>query len=152
MSLTIVAVQRAAAELRSKLHKAMVVEGQAPPDSGGQRYPIRAKMKEKMPATSSGTEQAAIALSLWQTNFTRKEITLWLTDHSMAGASQVDWSCTTVKSVLELAPETCSDLEPLYCRTVEERRVRALLQARGEIHVAGGWATSGRAVRPDTHW
>ena len=45
-----------------------------------------------------------------------------------------------------------SDLEPLYSRTVEERRARALLQARGEIHVAGGWATSGRAVRPDTHW
>ena len=149
--LTIDALEKAAGELRSTLRKAMMVEGQAPPDSGGKRYPIRAKMKEKMPATISGTEQAAIALSLWQTNFMRKEIVLWLTDHSMAGASQVDWSCITVKSMLELVPETRSDLEPLYSRTVEERRVRALLQARGEIHVAGGWATSGRAVRPDTH-
>ena len=84
--------------MRSKLHKAMVVEGQAPPDSGGKRYPIRAKMNEEMPAASSGTEQAAIVLSLWQTNFMRKEIMLWLTDHSMAGTSQVDWSCITVKS------------------------------------------------------
>ena len=150
--LAIDALEKAAAELRSKLHKAMMVEGQAPPDSGGKRYPIRAKMKEEMPAASSGTEQAAFVLSLWQTNFMRKEIMLWLTDHSMAGTSQVDWSCITVKNMLELVPEICSDLEPLYSRTVEERRVRALLQARGEIHVAGGWATSGRAVRPDTHW
>ena len=149
---TLDALEKAAAELRSKLHKAMMVEGQAPPDSGGKRYPIRPKMKEKMPATSSGTEQAAIALSLRQTNFMRKEIALWLTDHSTARTNQVDWSCVTVKSTLELAPEACSDLEPLYSRTVEERRVRALSQARGEIHVAGGWATSGRAARPDTHW
>ena len=74
--LTIDALQKAVAELRSKLHEAMVVEGQAPPDSGGQRFPIRAKMNEKTPATSSGTEQAAIALSLWSINFTRKEIVL----------------------------------------------------------------------------
>ena len=110
--LTIDALEKAAAELRSKLHKAMMVEGQAPPDSGGKRYPIRAKMKEEMPAASSGTEQAAFALSLWQTNCMRKEIMLWLTDHSMTGASQVDWSCTTVKSTLELVPEMCSDSEP----------------------------------------
>ena len=90
-------------------------------------------------------------LSLWQTNFVRKDITLWLTDHSMAGASHVHWSCITVESTLELVPEVCSDLEPLYSRTVEERRVRALLQARLEIHVAGGLVTSGRAVRPGTH-
>ena len=150
--LTTDALEKAAAELRSKLHKAMMVKGQAPPDSGGKRYPIRANMKEKMPATSSGTEQAAIVLSLWQTNFMRKEITLWLTDHRVAGTKQVDWSCVAVKGMLELVPETCSDLEPLYSRTVEERRVPSLLQTRVEIHIAGGWATSGRAVRPDTHW
>ena len=149
--LTIDALEKAAAELRSNLHKATMVEGQAPPDSGGKRYPIRAKMKEEMLAASSGTEQAAFVLSLWQINFMRKEIMLWLTDHSMAGTSQVDWSCITVQNMLELVPEMSSDLEPFYSRTVEERRARALLQARVDTHVACGWVTSGRAVRPDTH-
>ena len=129
-------LRKAVAQLRSRLHKATSrkrqalvaapsVSGVPSSVSGGRRCRITRKMHVKTPPKISAATRAAIELLYCQKDFLRKEITLWLADHTDAGTNKVDWNCITIKDVVEWSPEQCTELEPLHSRTVQDRRGRA---------------------------